>query len=626
MRILALLLISAALYLSPVWIFGQSKPDPTSIVREILKEKVRIQDWTAFQEAYMDNLTKGNDEETPAPPYPLFMTDSSQGPLSGQAETESEIHAAVNPTDPNNLIVSAMQQDPTSTTNPLLFPTYYTNDLGVTWQKSSFQGAHPTGDLVGGGGDPIIAFTSDGTAHITWLLLSLDNFPFSLDGTIGLYYGTSTDGGQTWNVQDDPIVFGKPTLSLFGGVTINDRFVDKQWMAVDRSTGQYADNLYMAYFDVSVSPDTALTMQLLTKPAGQDSFLVAPVQVNTQSFANMQFASIDVGLDGVVHVSFWGTFDGVNLSLYHAESLDGGATFQPENKISDFAFPFDSVSAAVTLDVIGVDRLYPCPHIVIDKSSGPHAGNIYAAWTAYGLTSQTTEGLDIYYSRSTDGGDTWSPAVVLNDDPNDSLHQFFPSLHVSDQGTLLIGWYDRRDDPGNAKTHFYMTTSTDGGQSFTPQLAVSSQESDHAVIGDNNGGFGVGEYTQVVSSGSLAIPIWADGRTNDGNINIYAAFIDLNTPATGLERLNSLQDGLSLEVLPNPVEDQLNLKLALQKPLSVEIKVSDISGRELLVKDLSTLGEGEHRFSFSAADWAPGLYFVTVLTQKGYALQRFQVK
>ena len=67
--------------------------------------------------------------------------------------------------------------------------------------------------------------------------------------------------------------------------------------------------------------------------------------------------------------------------------------------ISSIAFP-TLFSGTTPIQGIDNDRLYPCPHIATDKSD---PSIIYATWTAYGVSSQQTNGLDIYISKSEDG-------------------------------------------------------------------------------------------------------------------------------------------------------------------------------------------------------------------------------
>ena len=51
------------------------------------------------------------------------------------------------------------------------------------------------------------------------------------------------------------------------------------------------------------------------------------------------------------------------------------------------------------------------PWIVAD-TNGPHAGNLYIGWTHFTLAAS-----DLMFSRSTDGGKTWSQPIKLSSVP-----------------------------------------------------------------------------------------------------------------------------------------------------------------------------------------------------------------
>ena len=140
--------------------------------------------------------------------------------------------------------------------------------------------------------------------------------------------------------------------------------------------------------------------------------------------------------------------------------------------------------------IVGFDpaRIYPCPHLRVDRSGGDNDGNLYVVWMASGLDENATSGWDIYYSRSTDGGLNWDTPVVLNQDGDPAIDQFHPSLAVNENGVVVAGWYDRREDPNNLETHYYLTYSDDGGSNFVPDFAVTSLPSDFSEIGSKNMG------------------------------------------------------------------------------------------------------------------------------------------
>ena len=95
-----------------------------------------------------------------------------------------------------------------------------------------------------------------------------------------------------------------------------------------------------------------------------------------------------------------------------------------------------------------------------------------------------TSNTDIELSYSDNGGLSWTDVGVVNDDDSDvdgysgadvdtgtfGRTQFQPEIAVDQAtGTLVVSWRDARDDAANARVATYLTTSIDGGNSFSPQ-------------------------------------------------------------------------------------------------------------------------------------------------------------
>jgi len=61
----------------------------------------------------------------------------------------------------------------------------------------------------------------------------------------------------------------------------------------------------------------------------------------------------------------------------------------------------------------------------VDRSEGPRKGWVYAAWTDRNGTAAdpdcagvaSASNANVYYSRSSDGGTTWSPPAVVHTNP-----------------------------------------------------------------------------------------------------------------------------------------------------------------------------------------------------------------
>ncbi|MCB0548298.1 MAG: hypothetical protein KDD19_12015 [Phaeodactylibacter sp.] len=544
--------------------------------------------------------------------------------VSGSEKPESEVHAAVNPRDTNNIIIAGMVLDADAFLGTLSFPIYYTKDFGNSWELSQFDGVSDLGafTLILGGGDPVLAFDTDGTAYLSWL-----TFTINIDFTIGiqLHWAISTDGGESWQRQESYIDSGE-VASLDSP---DSRFVDKEWLATDLSPSPYRNNLYAAYVEINLA-DTTYNILVKTKAADSDDFGEA-VDVTPEEIVFSQFSSIDVDREGNVHVLFAGaTAQDIAMGIYHCVSEDGGATFSAPVRISSFHLPCFPPGAGGDCDLVGIDssRVYPCPHLRVDKSGGEFNGNLYAVWTSDGFETELTSGVDIYYSYSKDGGLNWADPLVLNNDGIAASEQFFPSLSVNDKGILAVSWYDRREDPNNLMTKYYMTYSKDGGLTFEEDHPVSTEGSDFSMIGAANANFGIGEYTQILTTSGYAIPVWADGRTNDGNIDLYVAFLPLGeNTTTDIPTINVISDRFTLgQLTPNPAVEQSRVELLLKGGSTVQTQLFGQNGNLVWEKAHGELPEGVHQLNVPVAELPAGQYLLRVITDFGFQSRKLQVQ
>jgi hypothetical protein len=184
-----------------------------------------------------------------------------------------------------------------------------------------------------------------------------------------------------------------------------------------------------------------------------------------------------------------------------------------------------------------------------------------------------------------------------------------------------VSYYDRTDDPNGTKTHYVLTTSTDDGTTFKPAVNATSEASDFGAIGSLNGGFGIGEYTQVVTTPYYAIPVWSDGRTNDGNIELYAAFIPISGTSS-LYEWGNITNAFDV-VVKNPSTQSIDLQINIKKTSAVRVQIFTSDGR--LVADDSgnnaiVSGSINRRF-----DVQPGTYFCKIETVFGAVVRKVLV-
>jgi hypothetical protein len=132
---------------------------------------------------------------------------------------------------------------------------------------------------------------------------------------------------------------------------------------------------------------------------------------------------------------------GGNSAIYFAKSVTSGSTWSANVKVND------SDSGAVM------------PALALGKD-----GTLYASWTDFRDITR-----HIYFAKSTDGGNTFTPAVRVQPATEDK--QQFSSIALNDSGNIFIAYEDFRNLATTAKD-IYCSRSLNGGSSFVPAVRV----------------------------------------------------------------------------------------------------------------------------------------------------------
>ena len=587
-------------------------------MHKVLKNKIRT-DFELFKDFHLHGLKYEVEIQESNSINPRL--DISEKVVSEALEAESELHAAINPVDSSNMVVCVMANDPNNFFEPLTFPVYYTYDFGETWQQSNFTGVPDANQgTLAGGGDPILLYDSEGNVHLIWLTLTI-NSTFTA-GNLTLRMAFSDDGGMTWVESNENIDNGVIT-DLF--TLNNSRLVDKEWAVIDDSDSPYRNNLYVVYTELASSNGgVSYGIKFRRKVNGVDSFDTGTLELTSQTYLLAQFSSIDVDQDGGIHITFIGSLDGENIHIYYAKSNDGGLTFSQEQKIYDVHLPVLSADEPnSTVTGISDERLYPSAHIRTAKGD-PGSQNVYLTWTANGQTVKESEGLDIYFGYSSDGGMTWEPARIINDDPSTLSHQFYPSICVSKSGRLIITWYDTRGDDNHQLTNYYMSYSDDGGQTFEENFSITSESSDFNTVGNQNMDFGIGEYTQVVTSDHFIIPFWSDGRLNNGNLEVYAAFVDVDAVPVFINQLNPVSSQISVsDITPNPIYNgTVDFTVKVSERTKIFYYIISNDGRQITSNYTVELRSGKNKISVNP-NMISGRYYVVIESEYGLIYRPF---
>jgi Neuraminidase (sialidase) len=246
-----------------------------------------------------------------------------------------------------------------------------------------------------------------------------------------------------------------------------------------------------------------------------------PVKINagTTNSERVIFAFPAIASDGTVYV-LWHDYNADEI--YISKSTDGGVTWGSNVAVASTNIGFGTYIPCNGKTSKSYGRVVtPAPQMVIDPS-----GNIYVVFDSNYRNGGHTIDLDVYVTKSSDGGKSWSRPQRITS--TSTGQQYFPTPSIDSLGRLNVAYLDRRDDPNGCRTNTYLSRSVDGAASFTDSK-VTDVDSDF----DGNAN-GPGDYQGQAAWGSISYPLFADHRdanaTNDsapgyigGGFEIYSA-------------------------------------------------------------------------------------------------------
>ena len=146
---------------------------------------------------------------------------------------------------------------------------------------------------------------------------------------------------------------------------------------------------------------------------------------------------------------------------------------------------------------------------------------------------------DIFYTRSTNNGKTWSKAIKLNTDKDAQFKtQWMPSLSATSDGNVTASWYDRRKatsacnstgDPGCNYERVGRQSSTNGA-SWSSDITISTSlitqptQDDGGVQTCYAGDYDYNTALNAADSGTAgaAYVTWTDGRHKIGGVPVQS--------------------------------------------------------------------------------------------------------
>ncbi|MCC6971417.1 MAG: exo-alpha-sialidase [Phycisphaerales bacterium] len=351
-------------------------------------------------------------------------------------------------------------------------PAVQANPTGILWKECAVTSNYMNDSevvvcAIAPGGVATAVSLNAGASFISSAMVlgagdpSLTNVPGS--GRIWLCVKASADTFVTYKEANETQVWATP-------FSVGNAY-DKPWIAVgpkagdpgtlrfysgylrrhtSTCTGNYAS--FANWFAISDDPDQGSSAWTVTKASP-----VGGVPCDYSGWGTMPVV-LDDGRVVVV------TGDAINLEdngkkPYVYRSIDNGTTWLPEGGQGIRIAPQQSIQAiqvgydgAVADVPKKIDRRNCAPTIAVDRTRTPNW--VYVAFYARAVPGDETQDLntDLYICRSTDGGASFDAPVAITDSmlglvaQTHGPDQFVPGLAVDCTGSLVVTFYDNRND------------------------------------------------------------------------------------------------------------------------------------------------------------------------------------
>jgi len=369
----------------------------------------------------------------------------------------NETTIAVNPTNPKNIVAAShtylynLDKQSAIALLRIFTEAYVSKDGGQSWTN-----VHPPHGSYRFLTDPALAFDADG--HLYWSNVASHDSVAGAFSDVSVIVERSDDGGITWT---DPVTVAKGNGTVSNGGN-NALFNDKDWIAVDRGTSAYRGSIYVTWArqqyrqDVQTespiyfvrSRDGGATWSPGSEISGSSPLCsgqgaTGPTTRCDQNDAG--FSSPIVAPDGTIYVAFLNhQAQGITLrdQVLLVRSSDGGETWSDPQPIigliHDGAGDYPTNWRGDSTLTGCKFRIFAAGNLTI-STAPQNAGQLYYVY-AENLTPRTTAKTNIMVTTSKNGGSTWSSPVLVSSSSSD---QIFPWAAVDSLGRLRVGYVDR---------------------------------------------------------------------------------------------------------------------------------------------------------------------------------------
>jgi Secretion system C-terminal sorting domain len=405
----------------------------------------------------------------------------------------------------------------------------------------------------------------------------------------------SSDGGQSFTVTGAQVVAGfVGTLNSQNRLVINNaRTRPYPMIAMDNSNGPYRGRLYLVY--ASNEPAGNGNKPDIKLQWSSDYGATWSTWVRVNDNANPEQSDqwypavwCDVAT-GTLYIKWYDTREGpanYTTGVWATYTTDGGATFAPNQRISNATFP------------------YPCP-------SCPPEQNCYRGdYDAITANSQTS--YSVWYDARNCNYLTvgaYFPDFAMKVRPTtDSLNSIVdsayywvsvPAVKLYTRSVKFTAALNTTPGSGTVAMTFVGKTSD------TPLDSLTTYPDSLRLKVKTSGNVTNNTYTVTVKGkGPNGTPVHQRNITLLINNVIGISTISNEVP----------NEFYLYQNFPNPFNPNTNIRFDISKAGSVKLRIFDITGKEVSELINSNYAPGKYNYDFSAGNLASGIYFYKLET------------
>lgn len=409
------------------------------------------------------------------------------------------------------------------------------NDSGKTWASGSIP---PAPGSIFTFGDPSVDHDRLGNFYYAGL-------GANAAGQSTIQVNKSTDGGRTWSA---------------ASIVQQDNGGDKEWIAVGKDpTVPSRDNVYVSWTSFQASgAQLRFSRSIDGGTTWQTQTIFAPLAdanpVNPQNSLQFSNPYVDPS-NGDLYIPFLHFSNSDQDYIRMFKSTDGGQTFnlvtfndptapnttsltvtQPGTLIdcgSGGGFRL-AIHAGTNLGGrFGLPQYQQASRLVLQPALAARNGVVYLAWSNSTSTTfgDPAGGSDILFTRSNNGGATWSAPVKANPTVAGDARRVLPALSIdTDPNDVHIAYYTQHAD---GTVDVDLANSHDRGATFpnnrnvrvTSQATTLAPTNVRLAPGTNPANttnydrnvracYNLGEYLSVRAENGSVHVLWADGRNS----------------------------------------------------------------------------------------------------------------